>query len=110
MSTQPQPAPVLAWHREAAWKVNLIHTNGDWSDTENPGALIASVIAAHDPHAAQTAEAYFLDKDLFVNYIADKVNPARLAEGLAVISNWQANVCYDVLTSRRYLAKLKGTK
>lgn len=51
----------------------------------------------------RTSEEYFLDKDVFVNYIADKVNPARLQEGLACISNSHANVCYDVLTSGRYL-------
>lgn len=53
--------------------------------------------------APRTAEEHFLDKDFFVNYIADKVNPARLQEGLACISNSHANVCYDVLTSGRYL-------
>ena len=43
-----------------------------------------------------------LDRDIFVNYIADKVNPARLKEGLACISMTAASVCHDVLTSRRY--------
>ncbi len=53
---------------------------------------------------AQSAEAYFHDKERFVNYIADKVNPARLKEGLAVISNTAANLCYDVIMQRRYLS------
>lgn len=51
----------------------------------------------------RTAQEHFVDKDVFANYVADKVNPARLKEGLSCISNSHANVCYDVLTSGRYL-------
>ena len=58
-------------------------------------------------HLAQhrrTTEAMFRDKEKFANYIADEVNPARLKEGLSVISNSAANVCYDLIMQRRYLA------
>lgn len=57
---------------------------------------------AHDEREPRTAEQRFADKDRFVGYVADAVNPARLKEGLAVISMTAAGVCYDVLTERRY--------
>lgn len=53
-------------------------------------------------YAPQTAEARFADKDSFIRYVAFKVNPARLKEGLACISDSHANVCYDLITDRRY--------
>lgn len=44
MSTQPQPAPVLAWHKEAAKEIHAAQYATDNFD-------LAAIIAAHDPHA-----------------------------------------------------------
>lgn len=62
----------------------------------------SKIVAVLEAAFPRTAEARFADKDCFVGYIADAVNPARLKEGLACISMGHAGVCYDVLTERRY--------
>lgn len=44
MSTQTQPAPVLAWHRKASKAITDLYYEG--------GLVVPhDIIAAHDPHA-----------------------------------------------------------
>lgn len=50
----------------------------------------------------RSAEAWFIDQDLFVAYVAEKVNPERAKEGLATATDGVARHLYDVLTSGRY--------
>ena len=53
---------------------------------------------------ALTGEEYFADRDLFMRYVANHVQPARLKEGLAVLSERSCEVSYDIITSKRYRA------
>lgn len=53
----------------------------------------------------ETSEAYFADRERFVNYVREKVNPAREAEELSTCTPALAEHLYDVITSRRYRAK-----
>lgn len=52
--------------------------------------------------APLTGEAYFIDRDIFTRYVAEKVNPARVAEGLDRITSAAAYACYDIINSGRY--------
>jgi len=86
MPDQPQPAPVLAWHRELAEKIDIIvrqfcgHTGTlpDFTD----------LIAMHDPHAET------------VRLLEEAV--------LHVAYTGQARPLHDEI--RTHLAKLKGTQ
>jgi hypothetical protein len=74
------------------------------------GYLAARHLPAGQGHLPEggepkTTEAYYADKETFIRYVADQVNPVRLKEGLSVISNFQANVCYDIIASKRYLPR-----
>jgi hypothetical protein len=51
---------------------------------------------------ARTAEAYFADRDCFLNYVDDEVNPAREKAGLMVVDRAAAAHLFDVITERRY--------
>lgn len=58
---------------------------------------------------SNTSEAYFADRDLFLRYIESRVNPARKAEGLELISKAAATRCYDIIvneTHRNYAKDL----
>ena len=57
---------------------------------------------------ALTGEEYFADRDLFMRYVANHVQPARLKEGLAVLSERSCEVSYDIITSKRYRAVLQS--
>lgn len=91
--TTQNDAEAWAKYREELNDTGSVEFDGD------PGL---EWFTAHAEDEPRTAEAIFLDRDIFVNYIADKVNPARLKEGLACISMTAAGVCHDVLTSKRY--------
>ena len=53
MSTQPQPAPVLAWHIETGREIDALYVKANMGRcTEWPAFdTIPPIIAAHDPHA-----------------------------------------------------------
>lgn len=102
MSTQPQPAPVLAWHREAANEVReTIDRLGRCYVTDEG---LSAIIAAHDPHAETVRlleEAYqhvynaaFEERRTIALVDSDKKSPiSELANEI-----------------RDHLAKLKGTQ
>ena len=43
------------------------------------------------------SEEYYIQRDDFMRYIEDKVNPARLAEGLLEIRVHEARECFRIL-------------
>lgn len=45
----------------------------------------------------RTSEEYFARQDEFRCYIAEQVNPARLAAGLSVIGDDEARECFRIL-------------
>jgi hypothetical protein len=50
-----------------------------------------------------SSEEYFADRDAFVAYVLDEVNPARAAEGLSTVSHGAASRLYDIVKSGAYL-------
>lgn len=57
----------------------------------------------------KTTEEYYQDRDAFIRYVEDEVNPARVANGLEPVPAAAAGHLYDVLESRRY-RKTKTTE
>lgn len=55
-----------------------------------------------------TAEAYFIDRDLFVRYVLEKVNPARKDCGLDECTEGIARALFDTANSRRYRQPLSN--
>jgi len=54
------------------------------------------------PEEAKTGEHYFIDRDRFMSYIDREVNPARLKEGLAVLSERSCLESYRIIKSGVY--------
>lgn len=81
---------------------NSIGTNGRDRITAALATTPANAAAEVEP---KTAEEQFRDRDLFMRYIDQQVQPARLKEGLAVLSERSCEVSYDIITSKRYLAQ-----
>jgi hypothetical protein len=50
----------------------------------------------------ESGERYFIDRDLFLIYVEDRVNTARAESGLDTISRAAATHLFDVIDSRRY--------
>ena len=78
-----------------------------WDDPENDGKdwdweSVTHWMPLPHPHTL-TSEAYFADRDAFVAYVLDKVNPARAEEQLSTVSSGAATHLYDVLHSKCYL-------
>lgn len=83
-----------------------------WGHTDSACLkLIAAIRSAFASHAAPalTGEAYFIDREMFMRYINDHVQPARLKEGIAVLSERSCEVSYDIIKQGRYGATAKAT-
>lgn len=52
--------------------------------------------------AYPSAEAYFIDRDMFVEYVRSVLNPAREKEELSTCTPAVAAHLFDVMTTRRY--------
>lgn len=52
-----------------------------------------------------TTEDYYIERDLYLRYVAFVVNPERLKAGLAVISDSIAARCFDIIGNQTYRAK-----
>ncbi len=53
-------------------------------------------------------ENYYCKRDDFLRYIADNVNPARLAAGLKELDETTANECFRILNDFARLAHSEG--
>jgi hypothetical protein len=53
-------------------------------------------------YRARTSEAHFADRDKFLRYVDDSVNPAREKAGLMVVDRHAAAHLFDVISERRY--------
>lgn len=53
--------------------------------------------------ASTSTEAYFADLDKFLKYVHERMNPARIREGLLTINDGQATHIYDAIKEGRYL-------
>ncbi len=47
-------------------------------------------------------EEFYIERDIFLRYVAFEVNPERLKAGLAVISDSVAARCFDIIANRSY--------
>jgi hypothetical protein len=49
-----------------------------------------------------TTEEYYAEQDMFLAYVAHKVNPARHNAGLPMIHESAARRCFDIIVNQTY--------
>jgi len=98
----PTLPPVQAIDASQTTSARKLEWPSELPPPEPQGQCERSRLATGSLAGGETAEAYFIDRDIFLIYVEDKVNSARAESGLDTISRAAASHLFDVIDSRRY--------